>query len=818
MSEASQRFARVEELFLAALELEPQARATFLADSCPGDESLRLEVEAMLAVDESAHERIASAVEGQAAVLTTEGQQDRVGARLGPYLLISELGRGGMSVVYLAARSDAEYEQKVAIKLIAHPFLSQELRHRLLAERQILARLRHPNIARLLDGGSTVDGIPYFVMEYVEGAAVDRYCDEHRLSVRQRLILFRKICAAVQSAHRSLVVHRDLKPSNVLVDSDGEPKLLDFGIAKVLADEAAAANDATRSLIWMGTPGYASPEQLLGEPVTTASDVYSLGVLLYRLLTGEPPWGDTSGASPTPVEAMTPQRAVRPSSAAAAVTAEVAALRGQRPKALARSLQGDLDNILLMCLRREPEERYGSVEQLSKDLERHLSGHPVLARRVTWRYRASKFVRRNKWSALFATVAAVLLVVFAVAMTVQRSRTVSQQHRAEQVAAMMATLFEVVGPTAERGNTITARELLDRGRQQLAGLEQQPRDQAMLRDTLGGLYEQLGLFDEAQELFRQALEQRRQLYGPNHLEVAESLYHYGRASARKEEFGKAEESFRQALAIRRDQLSEGHLDVLTSLNSLALVLHETGDYAHAESLYREAAAKNLRWLGPSHRQTIKTQYNLALLLHDKGEDGEAEPLFRRVLAISQRDGDEDEEAEVKDLLGQTLHAAGKLEEAEEMLRSSFEQRLKIYGEEHPFVARSESHLGDLLRQKGDLLASEPLLQDALRLRRGLLGEQNAEVAESLSSLAALRTAQGQFETADSLFAAAASTYRESFSPTHPFVGRVLASWGEMLAGRGDCDRALPLLNEALDLLPPADPRGRGARAAMAACR
>ncbi len=818
MSEASQRFARVEELFLAALELDPQQREGFLDDSCRGDERLRQQVEAMLAADAGAHGRIESAVEGQAAVLTAETSQDRVGARIGHYRLLCELGRGGMSVVYLAARSDAQFEQKVAIKLIAHPFLSQELRRRLLVERQILARLRHPNIARLLDGGSTADGVPYFVMEYIDGLSLDRYCDEHRLSVRQRLILFRKVCSAVHSAHRSLVVHRDLKPSNVMVDSDGEPKLLDFGIAKLLADEAAAATDATRSLLWMGTPGYASPEQLLGEPVTTASDVYSLGVLLYRLLTGERPLGEASGPPPTPIEAMTPSRPLRPSVAAAAVEAEVAALRGQRPRALARSLEGDLDNILLMCLRREPERRYGSVEQLSEDLERHLSGHPVIARPVTLRYRVSKFVGRNRWSTLFATAAVALVVAFALAMAVQQEHTARQRDRAERVSAMLAELFEVAGPTAQRGSTITARELLERGKEQLAGLDEQPRDQAMLRDTLGGLYEQLGLFDEAQELFRQALEQRRQLYGPRHLEVAESLYHYGRASARKEEFEQAEQLFRQALAIRREQLSEGHLDVLTSLNSLALVLHETGDYGQAEGLYREAAAKNLRWLGADHPQTIKTQYNLALLLHDKGEDGEAEPLFRRILEFKRLDADEDSEAEVKDLLGHTLHAAGKLHEAEEMLRSSLDQRLRIYGEEHPLVARTENHLGDVLRRKGDLAASEPLLLDALRLRRGLLGEQSAEVAESLASLAGLRTSQERFEQADSLFAAAASTYRQSFSPQHPFVGRVLADWGAMLAGRGDCDRAQPLLSEALELLPPADPRGRTARAAAGLCR
>lgn len=816
MTESSQVFARVEKIFLAALELEPGHRDAFLEDSCGEDPPLRRQVEAMLAADEGALGQIESAVEGQAARITVGTRQDRIGERIGQYRLISELGRGGMSVVYLAARSDAEYEQKVAIKLIAHPFINQELCRRLLAERQILARLRHPNIARLLDGGSTPDGIPYFVMEYVDGLAVDRYCDTHRLSVPQRLHLFRKVCSAVQSAHRSLVVHRDLKPSNVMVDGDGEPKLLDFGIAKLVADEAAAAQDATRSLLWMGTPGYASPEQLLGDPVTTTSDVYSLGVLLYRLLTGDRPFGDTPGPSPPTAEAIT-HRVARPSVTAGAVAPEVAALRGQRPRGLARGLQGDLDNILLMCLRREPQRRYGSVEQLSEDLDRHLSGHPVIARPATLHYRTGKFLSRNRWATLFAATAVALVVAFAVAMTVQRDRTALQRDRAERVSSMLAELFEVAGPTAARGSTITAQELLDRGKEQLSTLDDQPRDQAMLRNTLGELYEQLGLFGEAQDLFRQALEQRRKLYGSHHLVVAESLYHYGRASARKEEFEQAEELFRQALEIRRDQLNEGHLDVLTSLNSLALVLHETGDYGQAEPLYREAITKSLRSLGVEHPQTLKTQYNLALLLHDKGENGEAEPIFRRILEFSRLNVDDDQEAEIKDLLGRTLHAAGKLDEAQELLRSSLAQRRKIFGAEHPLVARTECHLGDLLRQKGDLAASEPLLEKALRVRRGLLGEESAEVAESLASLAGLRAAQHRTEQADSLFAAAASTYRASFSPEHPFVGRVLADWGAMVANGGDCDRAQSLLSEALAILPPADPRGRSARAAAALC-
>ncbi len=409
-----ERWRRLEELFLAASELPARGRDAFLDRSCGGDAELRAGVLELIAAAEGSEARLERAVRGTLEMAAGEGGEDGgepAYRRVGPYRIVREIGRGGMGTVYLAERDDEHYRQRVALKVVRRGPDSRELRRRLRQERQILANLDHPYIARLLDGGNTEDGLPYFVAEYVEGEPIDRYCDRRRLKVARRLELFREVCRAVQYAHGSLVIHRDLKPSNLLVTTDGTPKLLDFGIAKLLDSETPEAI-ATVTGLSLLTPEYASPEQVRGETLTVATDVYSLGVLLYELLTGRRPFQVDRRRQLELLKAICEARPERPSDAvfrreevanpagdgSTLLTPEaVSGPRQDRPEKLRRRLRGDLDNIVLRAIRKQPERRYGSVDQLAEDVGHHLAGRPVRARGASvavWRSSSAGTGRR----------------------------------------------------------------------------------------------------------------------------------------------------------------------------------------------------------------------------------------------------------------------------------------------------------------------------------------------------------------------------------------------------------------------------------------
>jgi hypothetical protein len=406
---------RVQTVFAAAAELHGDARRRYLDESCGEDTALRAEVESLLASDASDTGVISGAIEG--AAMNLLGRESPVGRRVGAYRIIRELGRGGMGSVYLAVRADDQYQKQVAIKLVRGDFTGGPILGRFRAEMQILATLDHPYIARLLDGGATADGLPYLVMEYVDGIPIDRYCREHALNAERICELFCKVCEAVAFAHRNLIIHRDLKPGNILVTAEGTPKLLDFGIAKLLAPSPDATL-LTHTALQPLTPDYASPEQVRGEPVTTATDVYQLGTLLYELLTGRKPHRIQSFTSEEIARVVCREDAVRPSAAAAEGST---AVPGKR-------LLGDLDNIVLMALRKEPERRYPSAEQFREDIVRHLKAMPVAAREDTVAYRAGRFLRRHRLG-VAATALVFLSLAGGIVATDQERRQADLQRR-----------------------------------------------------------------------------------------------------------------------------------------------------------------------------------------------------------------------------------------------------------------------------------------------------------------------------------------------------------------------------------------------------
>ena len=514
-----ERWRQVKELLGAALECEPHQRPAFLAKACAGDAQLRAEVESLLTLEEEAASFIeAPAFEvsphdidtptrGYETSLSTPPPASIAGQRIGPYKVLREIGHGGMGAVYLASRADDQYRKQVAIKFIKRGMDTEFVLQRFRNERQILAALDHPNIAHLLDGGTTEDGLPYLVMEYIEGTPLDTYCDSHKLITIERLKLFRQVCAAVHYAHQRLVVHRDLKPSNILVTAEGTPKLLDFGIAKLLAPELAGQTlDPTSPALRLMTPAYASPEQVRGEPITTASDVYALGVVLYELLTGHRPYRFKSELPHEIMRAICEDEPARPSTAITRIeevrstdgampitlTPEtVSQTRDGQPDKLRRKLKGDVDNIVLMALRKEAQRRYPSVEQFSEDLKRHLEGLPVIARKATLGYRSAKFIQRNKWGV--ATAALILATLVGGIVTTMQQRVRAERRFDEVRKLAHSIMFDYHDEIAALPGSTKARErLVKDSLEYLDSLAGEAGNDITLQREIGTAYQRIG--------------------------------------------------------------------------------------------------------------------------------------------------------------------------------------------------------------------------------------------------------------------------------------------------------------------------------------
>ena len=524
-------------------------------------------------------------------------------------------------------------------------------------ERQILAGMSHPYMAELHDGGTTEEGLPYFVMEYIERRPIDEYCDSHKLSIAERLKLFRKVCAAVHFAHQNLVVHRDLKPANILVTAEGKPKLLDFGIAKLLNPELTATTlDATRFEMRLMTPEYASPEQVRGDPITTASDVYSLGVLLYELLSGHRPYRLKSRQFHEIARVICEEEPTRPSTVieqveevpgregtARKLTPEtVAKTREGTKEKLRRRLTGDLDNIVLMAMRKEPQHRYASVEQLSEDLRRVLEGRPVKARKGTFTYLSTKFIRRHKAALGAAAAVLVALVGFTVFTVRERARAERERDRAESEAAKAEAINEFLqdtmgsaDPFEGAGREVTLLEVLTGAVAKIdASFADQPEIKAAVQSTIGETYRNLGRYEEAEPLLRSALEIRKRVFGAEHLEVASSLNDLAYLLHDKGDYEGTESLYREALAMRRQLLGE-HLEVANSLNGLADVLGHKADYEAAEPLFKESIAIRKKSLNRNHWLTVEAQSNYGACLSSLGRYRQAEELLLDAHSVQQ---------------------------------------------------------------------------------------------------------------------------------------------------------------------------------------
>ncbi len=750
------RWEKVQELFAAALDLPPGERRAYVTSHCGSDADLALEVLSLLAADAEDPgylDAMAADLGGLVREPEAEKPDALIGTRLDRYTIDRELARGGMGAVYLARRSDGTYDEQVAIKVIRVGMDSAQITARFLVERQILARLRHPNIANLLDGGITPDGRPYLVMEYVEGRPVDVYCREEALGLEARVELMRTVCGAVQHAHNNLVVHRDLKPSNILVTGDGTVKLMDFGIAKLLEDDGVVgAAPQTMPGLQVLTPGYAAPEQINGDPITTATDVFGLGLVLYQVLTGARPFGGAA-ATAREIATETCERDPDPPSKKAA--------GGDIP---ARRLTGDLDNIVLMALRREPTRRYNSPGRLADDLGRHLRGEPVFARPATLGYRSGKLLSRYRLA--FTAAAAVLVVsvglvsFYTVRLAQQRDLARRGEAKAEQVAAFLTDMFALADPDQSRGADITAREILTRGAENVTtGLAGQPEIQGEMLDVLGGVYRGLGLYDEGRGLLKRSLLIKRHLHGEDHLEVAATATALGQLETAAGRYADAESLLTAALTVHRQQLGPNAKLVAVNLQALGMMTAFQARTDESLDYYRQALAiyEADPVLQDENYGTCLNDYALVLL--EQGQRGEAEAKFRQALDIHRRE----------------------------------------LGEDHPEVANTLFNLALVLRERGDYQAAAPIQRQVLALDRQHYDDNHPNVAYSLMSLGGTLNESGEYAEAQRVFAEALDIRRATLEPSHPDLIKTLGTVGLAMRGGGKYDEAEPVLREAVAL-------------------
>lgn len=784
-----ERWKTVSALVLAARALPRAGRVAFLENACRGDQDLRHEVEAYLNVD---LDRVAFLDRAPIALRDEPDHDLADGSQIGAYKVLKRLGSGGMGIVYLAVQVGDEFQREVAIKVLPPGIDREDADRRFRREMEILARLNHPNIASLYDGGRTEDGRLYYLMEYVDGEPIDLYCRRSQLRLEDRLRLFQKVCGAVQYAHRNLVVHRDLKPNNILVTAEGEPKLLDFGVAKIL-EEARETTVLTSQGQRLFTPDYASPEQVKGDVITTVSDVYSLGILLYQLLAGVRPYRlktflDAEIRRVVCRENPPPPSMVRnrPMPSGEIVRPET----DPTTASFRRRLQGDLDTIVLTALRKEPERRYGSAAQLSGDLERYLTGQPILARKPTLRYRTVKYLRRNRTWVGVATLF-FLVIGFAVfAMLEQYRQIVQERDRAEAISVFLEQIFAYSNPMEKNSPETTARELLDAAATQIENqLEHTPMTRAAIQQSLGVAYFHIGLHDRAADLFQQVQEQM-QVHAPTSELRAKALDGQGETHRQLGDYPQAEKCFKEGLELRRKLFGKDSTEVGLSLNNLGVLYRRMGRLEEAERHYREALAIRRRDT-ESRLPLARTLQNLAVVMRGLGRYPEAEELLTEAIAIKSEELGADHPSAAISVhnLALVYKSQGRFAESKEQYRRSLRIRRASVGDLHPATAMTLDNLGVLHLDLGEHKEARPLLEEALEIRRQVLPADHTDLARSYHNLGALSFSAGDPVEAEGLFRRAAEIQSQALGEDHSLTLYYQSSLASALAEQGLLEEA-----------------------------
>ena len=788
-------------IFEEALKLNEPERTEFLLDACGGDSEILAEVRSLIEADTN----IPSVLKGQASdAIDIPPRKNYEGITISNYKIINQIAEGGMGSVFLSERADGHFEQKVALKLIKPGMNSSEIIKRFQFERQILARLQHPNIARLLDGGLTEDNLPYFTMEYVEGDNIDIYCNKNNLSVNERLKLFAKVCNAIQYAHQNLVIHRDLKPSNIIIKKDGTVKLLDFGIAKVFTEDDSYEQSAlTRTGLYVMTPEYASPEQIRGGTITTSTDIYSLGLILYQLITGKKAY-EIKTQSPLELEKIIcltepakPSSAIRSLQVKDKTSAEkISHEHKVSLDKLIKTLSGDLDNICLMALRKEPERRYSSAEQFQQDIENYLEGRPVSARQNTIYYRTNKFIIRHKIAVISAfsifLMAAFLTTIYFIQLKKERDKAQTEAQKAEEVSKFLTNIFKLSDPYEARGETITARELLDKGAQKIdQELSDQPDIKATMLSLIGGVYSNLGLFDKSEKLLKEALEIRKR-FNRNSMEEAKSLRNLGELYTFKGEYTQADSLLTMALNIYKINSSKEDNNFAWILGDLAWVYKSRGDYIKSEKYYKKSI-DILKTNKEKDKEDLLTMMNnLALELHEEGKYDEAESMFKETLRLQKKIYGDKPHPEVSTTtynLAELLRDRGKYNEAEKMFKTSLAMDTKLSGPENPDVAYSLQGLASVYKIKGNFNEAQKLFLRVLNMRKKFLGDNHPDVAYAISNLGLLYYAEQKYDSSKKYYEKALLLHKKLNGPDHPSVAICLNKLGFINYKYGNLEKA-----------------------------
>lgn len=789
---------KLKKLFSEAVWLEPDERAEFIDKHCSGEPELRAQLERLLAADTNAEDFL----ERCPVELADDGSRNDRSARLknerlGAYRLVEEIGRGGMGDVYLGERADGSYEQRVAVKLVDRGPLSDAVRFRFESERRVLARLNHPNITRLIDAGTTEEGRPYFVMEYVDGQPIREYCADRELGLEERLDLIEQLLEGVQYAHANLIVHRDLKPANILVTKEGVVKIVDFGIARILAEEdGEPAAEPTRAMPRLLTPEYASPEHVTGRPVTTASDVYSLGVVIYELLAGTRPYQlDTS--EPWTIAQQVCEMEPEPPSRAAQ--------QQEAPPVSVTELSGDLDNIVLKALAKEPERRYATVDRLVEDLRRYRNGLPVSARPQTYAYRARKFVRRHRWS-VGAAAAVTLSVLGGLAVAVwqadiaaeQRDRARLEAAKSQRVITFLRDMLSEANPQIG-GPDLTVAEVLDRAARRVeTELSEQPQIEATVRETLARSYHSLGLYEKAEHHIRAALAHRLRSQGPNSEFYVDGLRVLGRILGDSGRYQEAESVLRQALQ-RSANLTDRTVAHADLKQELAVVLGAQDRRAEAQVLHREVLETYQASLPAGDPRLASAFNNLATHLGYEGRYQEAETMLREALGIVERHHGEEHPKVAHALanLATMVDAQQRHADAQSLYRRALTIARRTMGPQHPQTIWIEVSLANALLLSGHAVAAEEHANQALQYaHESLLPDRHPITAYAAIVSAQSLLSQGRAEDAERRAREALESRQASFGDDHWQTANAKSVLGEALAAQGRLEAAEPLLLEA----------------------
>jgi tetratricopeptide (TPR) repeat protein/predicted Ser/Thr protein kinase len=797
-----QRWAVIEPLYHAALAKEPGERSSYLASACAEDPELQSEIESLLACADveltSPAQRSEVAKLWDSASTRISGQVDALPAAIGHYRIIRLLGEGGMGIVY-----EAEQEQPrrtVALKVIKSGLAAAELLRRFEQESQALGRLQHPGIAQIYEAGTADSGSgpqPYFAMEFIRGESLLHYAEAHQLNTRQRLEVMAKVCEAVHHAHQRGIIHRDLKPGNILVDESGQPKILDFGVARVTDSDAQATGQTDVGQI-VGTLSYMSPEQVLGDPLEldTRSDVYALGVILYELLAGRPPYKPGTHLHEA-----------------------VETIRHEDPAPLrlvSRNYRGDIETIVAKALEKDKGRRYASAAGMAEDIRRHLNDEPIVARPPSATYQFRKFARRHR--ALMAGGAAVFVVLIAgiIASTLEAARA----RRAEQVALRESATAEAVNgflqndllaqasakvqaqPDTEPDPDLKVRTALDRAATRINGkFAAQPLVEASIRQTIGNAYRDLGLFPEAQRQVERALELRQRALGERHRYTLTSMHELAELYRYQGDPAKAEKLHLQTLEIQRRVLGEEHHDTLDTMDALAQLYTSVGKYAQAEPLCIKALDTRRRTLGEEHPDTLASMSGLGMQYWLEGKYAQAEPLWTKVLEGHRRvlGQEHPDTLTAMNNLGTLYQSQGRYAEAEPLFAKALEIQRRVLGDEHHGTLNTMNNLGTNLGFQGKYAQAEPLFAKLVEGQRRALGGEHPETLISMSNLTMLYGYEGKYAQAEPLFTKLLEVERRALGEQHPYTLFTMNNLALLYRYQGKYSQAEPLYIKLLDL-------------------